>query len=95
MCLASAESSSAQPLIYLLTLAFPGSQLQDRRGRVGGGHPGGVQQVGRPLGGPPAQVPRGGRADRRRQEDEEDDVGAVLELPPAILQVPLHRLKSK
>ena len=39
--------------------------------------------------------PGGGRADRRGQADEEDDVGAVLELAPALLQVPLHRVQGE
>ena len=38
-------------------MLLPGGRLQDRRDRVGGGHPRGVQQVGRPVGGPAAQVP--------------------------------------
>jgi len=35
------------------------------------------------------------RVDQRRQDNEEDDVGSVLELASEILQIPLHRFKGK
>lgn len=47
------------------------------------------------VGGGHAEVPGGGGTHRRREPHEEDDVGTVLVLSPALLQVPLHRRQSE
>ena len=44
---------------------------------------------------PHEQVRRVRRTDQRRQEDEEDHVGSVLERPPEILQISLHRFEGE
>ena len=72
-----------------------GCLVPNRRGGAGPGAAEHVQQVGGPVGGAVAQVHRGRRPYRRREEDEEDDVGPILVVAPALLQVSLYRQQGE
>lgn len=76
--------------VHRQTVVFPRSRLQNRRSAAHQGLHQSLRFERQALGAGHAEVPGGRGVGGRREQDEEDHVGPVLEQSSAFLQIPVH-----